>query len=71
MYAIRSYYAQQDVAHHPPGEHMLGRRARRPPHRIALGRLHGERQRGRAVGDQVDPENLEGEQGKGHPEKRA
>ena len=33
--------------------------ARRPRHRIGLGRLHGQRERRRDVGEQVDPQELD------------
>ncbi len=32
-----------DVLPQPPGEHDLGRGARRPAHHVALGRVHPER----------------------------
>ena len=43
-------------------------RPRRPGHGVRLGRLHRKRQRGGTVCHQVDPKDLQGEQGQGEPQ---
>ena len=59
-----------DVVAEPAGEEALARRARRPLHDAVLRRLDREREPRQAVGDQVDPEDLDRQQRERQAEQR-
>ena len=54
---------------HAAPEDALLRRVWRALHGIALGRLDGERQAGQAIGDQVDPQDLQRQERQGHAQE--